>query len=140
MNSNRSLSVLTWLRLVRAVQKVGRGGETIIAEYGLSGAMFDVLAQIGGDEGVTQQELAEQLLVTKGNVSQLLSKLEQQGLVEKRAQGQAKHLYLTEKGRGLIEQIMPEHDAFVQERMSKLTNEELRQLNDLLRKLDKRLD
>ncbi len=139
MSRNRNLSVLTWLRLVRVAQKVSHAGAEHITRYGLSGALFDALAQISADEGITQQEVAEQLLVTKGNISQLLTKLEQQGLIEKRQQGHANHLYVTIKGKALLDEITPNHDAFITERMSQLSEDELRQLNDLLRKLDKRL-
>lgn len=136
---SRSLSVLTWLRLVRVAQKVSHAGAEHITRYGLSGALFDLLAQIASDEGISQQEVADQLLVTKGNISQLLTKLEEQGLIEKRQKGHTNHLYLTVKGKVLLDEITPNHDVFITERMSQLTEDELRQLNDLLRKLDKRL-
>ncbi len=139
MSHNRNLAVLTWMRIVRVAQKVSHAGAEHITRYGLSGALFDALAKIAGDEGITQQEVAEQLLVTKGNVSQLLTKLEQQGLIEKRQQGHANHLYVTSKGQALLDEITPNHDDFITARMSQLSDEELRQLNDLLRKLDKRL-
>jgi DNA-binding MarR family transcriptional regulator len=139
MKWNRGLAVLTWLRLIRVAQKVGLAGAEHIEKHGLSGGMFDVLAEIGTDEGLTQQELADHLLVTKGNVSQLLAKLETQGLVEKRQEGRAKYIYLTPEGRALLEEIMPQHDAFINQRMGHLNEAELQELHAILRKLDKRL-
>jgi DNA-binding MarR family transcriptional regulator len=140
MYSKRSLPVLVWLRLLRVARKIGHAGSQHIEACGLSDGLFDVLSRIADDEGLTQQELADKLLVTKGNVSQLLAKLEQKGLVEKRPAGRVKHIYLTAAGRELLADIIPRHDAFVVEHMGRLNEEELRQLNDLLRKLDKRLD
>ena len=139
MYGNRNLAVLTWLRLVRVAQKVSHAGATHIAQYDLSDGLFDVLAQIGADEGLTQQELADQLLVTKGNVSQLLAKLEQRSLIEKRQEGRVKYIYLTEAGRSLVAEILPKHDAFIQQHLASLNSEELQQLHALLRKLDKHL-
>lgn len=139
MYGERNLATTTWLRLLRVAQKISHAGAEHITCRGLSGPGLDMLAQIAADEGVTQQELAERLLVTKGSVSQLVARLTQQHLIEKRQEGHANHLYLSEKGRAVLQQIMPQHDAFIGERMAHLSAEELRQLNDLLRKLDKRL-
>ena len=38
-----------------------------------------MLAKVGSTEGISQQELADALLVTKGNVCQLLDKMEGSG-------------------------------------------------------------
>ncbi len=43
-------------------------------------AQFDVLAQVGGHNRLTRQELGKKLFVTKGNVTRLLNKMEQTGL------------------------------------------------------------
>jgi len=140
MNVHRSLPVLAWIRLLRVARKIGHAGAQHITCYGLSDGLFDVLSQIASDEGLTQQELADQLQVTKGNVSQLLTKLEERELVEKRQEGRVKYIYLTDAGRALLDEIVPQHDAFIAERMAHLSDEELKQLNALLRKLDKGLE
>jgi DNA-binding MarR family transcriptional regulator len=139
MNRSRNLAVLTWLRLVRVAQKVSHAGADHITSHGLTGGLYDALAQIGADEGITQQEMAQRLLVTEGNVSQLLTKLERQRLIEKQQEGHAKHIYLTEAGRALLDEITPRHDAFITERLTVLSEAELKQLSQLLRKLDQRL-
>jgi DNA-binding MarR family transcriptional regulator len=46
---------------------------------GLNNAQFDVLAHVGAVEGMTQQELADSILVTKGNVALLLDRVEGRG-------------------------------------------------------------
>lgn len=138
MEQNRNLSVITWIRLVRVVQRISHAGTEQIERHGLSGAQFDVLAQIAAKEGQLQQDIAQELLVTKGNISQLLAKLERDKFIERRQEGRANHLFLTEKGRALVAQILPKHDAFITEHMQKLSPDELRQLLALLRKLDKK--
>ncbi len=132
--------MLAYVRLLRVSQKIERGLELQLRRWGLNNAQFDVLAQVGAAEGLTQQELADHLLVTKGNVAQLVARLEGRGVIERRPQGRTNRLYLTEGGRRLFEKAVPEHEALVDERLSALTQEEQRSLHDLLRKLDRSLD
>lgn len=71
----RKPSVITWLRLARVYQRVDRASAEHLSAYGLSVGQFDVLAQVGAREGITQNELAEKLLVTKSNVCQILRRM-----------------------------------------------------------------
>ena len=88
--------MLGWLRLMRVYQKVDRISSEHLKHWGLSVAQFDVLAHVGASEGMTQQELADSLLVTKGNVCQLVDKLEDRGLISRLHQGRANRLFLTD--------------------------------------------
>ena len=134
------VGVLAWLRLARVFQKVEQLSAEHVRVAGLTLGQFDVLAQVGAAEGATQQEVADALLVTKSNVCQLLDRMEDAGLVERRQQGRAKHLYLTPAGRGLYNQIVPAHERQIAELFSALTPEEQGQLLGLLRKVDRALD
>ncbi len=136
----RRPSVLAWVRLLRVSQKVERDLGLQLRRWGLNNAQFDVLAQVGAAEGLTQQELADHLLVTKGNVAQLVARLEGRGVIERRPQGRTNRLYLTEEGRGLFERVVPAHEDLVDDRLSALTKEEQQTFHDLLRKLDRTLD
>ena len=134
------VGVRAWLRLVRVYQKVEQASVDRMREVGLTMGQFDVLAQVGAAEGATQQEVADALLVTKSNVCQLLDRMEAAGLVERRQQGRAKHLYLTPAGRRLYDEIVPAHEGQIAELFSALAPEEQGQLLGLLRKVDRALD
>ncbi len=136
----RRPALLGWLRLMRIYQKVGRATAENLRAWGLSVAQFDVLAHVGAREGMTQQELADSLLVTKGNVCQLLDKLEGRGLVSRLPEGRTNHLSLTEEGRRLFQSVVPAHEAVIAEKLSALSEREQVQLYELLRKLDQELD
>ena len=128
--------MLAWLRLVRVAQKVQRIEADHLRGWGLNPAQFDVLAHVGAAEGLTQQELADALLVTKGNVCQLLDKMEQAGLLARRQDGRAKRLHLTEAGRALFAEVVPAHEARIAEQLAALPPEGQVQLLGLLRTLD----
>ena len=71
---------------------------------GLSIPQFDVISTLTEEEGVTQQELAARLYVTKGNVSGLIDRMAEAGLVERRAtpgDRRARAIHLTPHGRVL---------------------------------------
>jgi len=95
------MAIPAWLRLARVFQKVDRATVDLLRQWDLSVAQFDVLVQVGNAEGLTQQQLADRLLVTKGNVCQLLDRMEERGLLVRQQEGRANHLYLTEKGKDI---------------------------------------
>jgi DNA-binding MarR family transcriptional regulator len=131
------VAVPAWLRLMRVYQKVTQASTAQLRPFGLTLAQFDVLAHVGAAEGLTQQELADRLLVTKGNVSQLVDKLERAGLVIRIPEGRACRLRLTAAGRALYRAAVPAHEEFVERQLSALSREEQTELVRLLRTLDR---
>lgn len=134
------MAVVGWLRLARVFQKIDTISARLFQHYGLTTAQFDVLAKLGAAAGMTQQELAASLLVTKGNVSQVLDRMEQRGLIVRRQEGRTKYLFLTEQGQALFEAAVPQQEAQIQTLMAALTPDEQAQLVRLLRKLDQSLE
>ena len=135
--SLRRPSVLGWMRLARVFKKVDAFSARRFREKGLSVAQFDVLAQVGSAEGITQQELADRLLVTKGNVAQVLNGMEGRGWISRRQEGRSNRLYLTDAGRGLFDEVVPAQEQFIAGSFSALSLSEQRMLLGLLRKLDR---
>lgn len=135
----RRRPILAWLRLARVFQKVHHASSEQLQAWNLSLAQFDVLAQVGAAEGSTQQELADRLLVTKGNISQLLTKMERAGLIIRQREGRIRRIYLTVDGQRLAATAVPRHEDFIAERFARLSLAEQSQLLHLLRKLDRAL-
>lgn len=129
-------AVRAWLRLVRVYQKIQQAATEEFRAVGLSVGQFDMLAQIGAAEGSSQQQIADALLVTKSNVTQLLDRMERAGLVERQQHGRTNHLYLTMEGRRLHDQIVPAHERHIAQLLAVLTPEEVAALGSTLRKLD----
>jgi DNA-binding MarR family transcriptional regulator len=127
------------MRLARVFQRMNQATAEELRRFGLSVSQFDVLVNVGRSPGTTQQELANSLLVTKSNVCQLLDRMERSGLVERRQDGRAKRVYLTQAGNALYEQAVPGHEEQVIARMSALASLEQRELRALLRRLDRAL-
>lgn len=133
----RRPGVIGWLRLARAYQKLERAAASDLRESGLSVAQFDILAHVGGAEGITQQELSDSRVTTKGNLSQLLASMEADGLLARERDGRLKRVFLTAKGRELFDATVTPHEAFMQRQFDCMSAEETAVLTRLLRKLDR---
>ena len=128
------------MRLARVFAKMQRAAAVQLRRWDLSVAHFDVLVQTGLAEGLTQRELAERLLVTKGNLSQLLDKMERDDLLARCREGRANCLRLTPRGRALYAEVLPARQDMVEATFAPLSAEERATLLALLRKLDLALD
>jgi len=89
---------------------------------------------------LTQRELAERLLITKGNLSQLLDKMERDDLLARCREGRVNCLHLTPRGRALYDEVLPARQDMVEATFAPLSAEERATLLALLRKLDLALD
>jgi DNA-binding MarR family transcriptional regulator len=134
--------VRTWLYLVRVVEKIERQLEAHVEQYGLTPPQFEVLAQLQRTPHIVQQQLADRLRMSKGNVVGILNRLEQAGFVMRQIHpedGRAYLLCLTERGATLISQVLPEHEALIIECLNRLPPPEREQLHDALRRLNRAL-
>lgn len=131
------LGLLIWYRLSRVYGHNVRETQQHLKKWDLSVAQFDVIAQIGEQGKLTQQQLADKLFVTKGNITQLLVKLEEQGLITREQQWKIKLVSLTDKGKALYAEVVPKQERFQVSQFDALTRDEKKQLVRLLRKIQK---
>lgn len=129
--------MLAWLRMARFTQHVTKAWTEVLRTHDLSPAQFNVIATIGGQSGLTQRDLSQKLLVTEGNSSQLLLVLDRRGLIERRAAGKEKLLFLTPAGRALFDTLVPIHEDWLVGQFEALTPEEQVELSTLLRRLER---
>jgi MarR family transcriptional regulator, organic hydroperoxide resistance regulator len=111
----------------------------VLGAHGLTLPQFDVLATLWHGEGITQQELAERLLVTKGNVVGLIDRVGAAGWVERRPDPEDRRvnrLYLTCEGKKLLAEAFPSQDALVKKVFGTLTDGELRLFHEILERLE----
>jgi DNA-binding MarR family transcriptional regulator len=139
----RELEVRSWVRMVRFHDRLIRRIEGQIGRHGLSLAQFDLLATLAHGEGITQQEVAARLLVSKGNVCGLIDRAGASGWVERRPDPddrRANRIYLTIAGRSLIGEVLPEHFAFLRRVLGPVGRDGLRSLHEVLGRLEDSLD
>ena len=97
-----------------------------------------LLVELERQDGLTQRALAEILNIRPQSLSELVFKLEQDGLVERRmdeTDKRAVQVFLSQTGRDRIEHIKQERRRFADEFLAPLNDEEREQLANLLEKL-----
>jgi MarR family transcriptional regulator, organic hydroperoxide resistance regulator len=124
-----------WFRLMRLETRMRTAVAEGLREIGLSVPQCDVLTTLTEQEGVSQQDLAKRLYVTKGNISGLIDRLVAAGLVERRAIAADKRqhaIFLTAAGRAAAEQAIACQRRFVARTIGRLPADQLSTLERLL--------
>jgi len=127
-----------WVELTRAFYLVQRQIVRLLTDLEMTLPQFDVLATLRFNEAVTQNELAERLLVTKGNVCGVIDRLERLGWVQRRSDdrdGRINRLHLTSAGRRKIGAALPRHDVLILDVMRSLSSAEVSALRQAMAKL-----
>ncbi|WP_447968573.1 MarR family winged helix-turn-helix transcriptional regulator [Nitrospira sp. M1] len=125
--------------LVEAYLAFFRTGTRHIESMGLTSAQFDVIAELGGTDGLTCTELGDGTLITKGTLTGVLDRLETKGLLRResvKGDRRASNIRLTAKGEALYKKTFPAHAEFLKPFFEKaLTKEEVKQMKILLKRL-----
>jgi len=104
---------------------------------------FDVLVQLSRrSEGMSFVELSRKLLVTSGNLTGIIDRLEREELVAREpdsADRRVVRIRLTAKGHEIVGRFVPEHVNQIENIFASVPARELRQLRDLLGKLNSAL-
>ncbi|WP_019392734.1 MarR family winged helix-turn-helix transcriptional regulator [Priestia filamentosa] len=129
------IDLMLWFRMTRIYNQSIRKSNQHLKKWELSTAQFDVLVQVGSQERLSQQELAKNLFVTKGNITQLVSKMEKLRLIKREQEWKTKYLSLTEEGKECFYEVVPKQEHFQESQFSNLNYKEKKQLLNLLRKI-----
>ncbi|MEH3117488.1 MAG: MarR family transcriptional regulator [Methylorubrum populi] len=124
-----------WFRFIRLSRRVTAAVAAELRGLGLSIPQFDVLSTLTEREGLTQQELAARLYVTKGNVSGLVDRLVEAGWVERRpipGDRRSHALHLTPDGAELARQGITAQAAYVSRTLGQLGGTDLRAFEELV--------
>ena len=129
------LAIRVWFRFIRLESRMQVAVTERLRDIGLSVPQCDVLTTLTEAEGVSQQELAKRLYVTKGNISGLLDRLEGAGLVQRRstaADRRQYEIYLTPAGRDVAERAIEIQHALIRSTIGRLPAGDLAALDRLL--------
>ncbi|MGE8035466.1 MarR family transcriptional regulator [Lysinibacillus sp. KCTC 33748] len=128
------LSYIAWFRYTRFFNQSMTCSNRHLAKWGLRTGQFDIISHLKEGERVTQSELANRLVVTNSNITQILSKLEVAGFIQREQEWKTKYISLTPKGVALRNEIVPAQEQFRAGQFENLTEDELEQLIQLLKK------
>jgi len=134
-------SLRTHLRIATCYNLMMREARQLVSErWRLTLPQFDVLAELAraDDRGFTFVELSRLLLVTSGNLTGIVDRLEQQRLVERRPDlkdRRVSRVALTDTGRRMTDTMLPAHAADIEDILSFMPRATLSTISDLLGQL-----
>jgi DNA-binding MarR family transcriptional regulator len=130
--------IMLWVRLAMTFNVVYQEIKHELSEEHFTVPQFEIISCLDRKTGLSLSEIAERLLVSGGNVTGIIDRLERDGYVHRvrdKVDRRIVRALLTEKGFGLYKSFLPRYKEVMHRINSGLTLEERKQLQRLLKKL-----
>lgn len=127
-----------WIRFLRFNLLTSKKLEEELGKIDLTGPQFYVLATIGYTGGVPFSEIGEKMMVTVSNLTGIVDRLEEKGLVVRDRDLRDRrvvHVKLTPKGVKTYKSTIPLFEKSVSQFFAPLNKTQQKELASLLRKL-----
>jgi DNA-binding MarR family transcriptional regulator len=127
-----------WLRLLTCCNLLeSRVRQNLQREFSTTLPRFDVLAQLYRESPLSMSELSRRTMVSNGNITGLVARLAQEGLVARKParDRRVQMVELTGEGRKQFEEQAHKHRAWIGAMMDGLSSDDMRTLQALLAKM-----
>jgi MarR family transcriptional regulator, 2-MHQ and catechol-resistance regulon repressor len=140
---NRKCTNLPFLVLMQTSKSVQERMRLEMTKNNLSITEFSVLEVLYNIGKQTIQQIGNRILISSGSMTYVIDRLELKGLLNRSScpdDRRVIHVTLTDDGNNLMENIMPKHQALVDNMFSSLNNDESEILVKLLKKVSTRIE
>ena len=133
------LQATSWIAVVETYQECNRRYAEMLREFDLTVPQFDVLNAIynlGAD--ALPKRIADRMLVTRGNVSGVLNRLQERELIVTRHKLSDKRSFvceLTPAGLRLFESAKTGAALFIDEQLSPFNEDEMRSIEEVMHRM-----
>jgi DNA-binding MarR family transcriptional regulator len=132
-----SLQQEAYLSVVRTSSALMDMVEDLLKPYGISATQYNVLRILrgSGDTGLCRNELRDRMLTRMPDMTRLLDRMEEAGLVTRSREQDDRRMVLTQitaRGRELLSQLDRPMNDLHRKQLSKLGDDQLRSLVGLL--------
>ncbi|MFF2092363.1 MarR family winged helix-turn-helix transcriptional regulator [Paenibacillus sp. NPDC058174] len=138
MAQNKDESLELYIALSRASQWVNAHADRDIRKHGLNRTEFGVLELLHHKGPQPLQQIGGKVLMSSGNITYVVDKLEKKKLVCRKASTEDRRLTyaeITEAGTRFIEEVFPAHADVIRSAVDGLTAAEKQAASALLKKL-----
>ncbi|MEM5472412.1 MarR family transcriptional regulator [Hoeflea sp. AS60] len=143
MNKNQALPwdsprFHNWIAVARACQVMGLTLARALQPLDIKPPHLDILVNLFRTPGISQQDLADKLLVGRSNLSMLLPQLEKRGLLVRRGDTQDRRvlrLELTPEGTELTLEAIAIQSALIDRTMKTASTEECNLVGDVMTRI-----
>jgi MarR family 2-MHQ and catechol resistance regulon transcriptional repressor len=137
---SQGVALGVWIALARCYATFTKAVAARVQDYELTVPQFGALEALYHLGPLSLGDLADKLLVTGGNVTFVMDRLEAQGLVARYRSDTDRRVVLarlTESGRDLVARVFPEHAEYIEQLCRHLDPAEQDELRRLLKQLGK---
>ncbi len=130
-------AIMRRMNVISRCQAIWRGEQ--MREDGLCACHHSFLLAVGGQSGMTQEQLAKHLCLNKSTVTRALNQLEEQGYLERRPDANDKRVYrifATEKCQAILPRVRTLAREWTHEITQDVSEEELEQFYAILERLE----
>lgn len=134
------LDLRVWLRLLTCSNMIERTlRDELRQRFDMTLPRFDILSQLDrAPDGLTMGDLSRRLMVSNGNVTGLIGRMVEEGLVKREAAAhdrRAQVVQLTDAGRQAFRDMVPAHASLVHDLFGGLSRNDLEKMLTLLGQL-----
>ncbi|WP_372655268.1 MarR family winged helix-turn-helix transcriptional regulator [Halobacteriovorax sp.] len=124
---DRDMNIIA--KMSRTIKSLEKMVSVSMEEFSLTKPQLDVLVVIkfSSHDALKATEIAEELFVSKANISGLISRLESAGFIERAVDpddSRAKKLTLSSKANDVLDKVLPKYITMTNKIMSKFSEEE----------------
>lgn len=145
-DSHSKNALRAWLSLLKCSKRMEQATNSHLDKtFKSSLTRFDVLANLDAmaEDTMSTTRLANSLLASKGNITRLLDRMEEDELIIRKPNKEDRRIsdvYMASKGQLAFTEMAGDHEGWVDNIFSALSLDEEKQLIEIIGKLRQRLD
>lgn len=141
MNTKKSMAV--YISMSRVINTLRRENNKLILKHDLTLGQFAVMEALYSKGRLSTGEVMEKILTTSGNIPVIVKNLEKDGFITRKQDESDKRRFildLTDKGKNLMDEIVPENLKFMDELISLWDDEDKKELIILMNKFRRKYE
>lgn len=141
MNTKKSMAV--YISMSRVINTLRRENNKLILKHNLTLGQFAVMEALYSKGRLSTGEVMEKILSTSGNIPVIVKNLEKDGFITRKQDEADKRRFildLTDKGKDLMDEIVPENLKFMDELISLWDDDDKEELIILMNKFRRKYE
>lgn len=141
MNTKKSMAV--YISMSRVINTLRRENNKLILKHNLTLGQFAVMEALYSKGRLSTGEVMEKILSTSGNIPVIVKNLEKDGFITRKQDESDKRRFildLTDKGKDLMDEIVPENLKFMDELISLWDDDDKEELIILMNKFRRKYE
>ena len=141
MNTKKSMAV--YISMSRVINTLRRENNKLILKHDLTLGQFAVMEALYSKGRLSTGEVMEKILTTSGNIPVIVKNLEKDGFITRKQDEADKRRFildLTDKGKYLMDEIVPENLKFMDELISLWDDDDKEELIILMNKFRRKYE